>query len=413
MIFLLRTSQQKEHTAQLQAQLKATEQLYGKNSPEAVALKAEIQKTSKTYNKEVSKLKDNAKTLSSMYPKKVSFWKKVGRFFKKIGRAIGKVLDFVMPIVKMIPGVGQIAGAVYGGVKAIGKFIKGDWKGGLMGLVDAIPGGGVISGVAGKAVSVAKTAIGAVKGGVSAVKNFAKGNILGGLTSLGGAVGSTGIGNAIKSGASRLLGKVSGAVKGALGPVWNVGKKVFGTAKNVFQAGKNILTGGIGGIFDGVKSLFSGSGVLANVGQSVGKLFGSAFSGVNSLFKRGANFVSNIVGGAKSVFSKATRGVKSFASKLFGGAKSAVSQVTDGLKSVLSKVLGVPSQVAQKLASFLKGLFVKQAAVSPQAPVASPSIPSAPVPQVIPLPTAPSYQSDAAVQNVGHFLANNIDRIAS
>ena len=57
-----------------------------------------------------------------------------------------------------------------------------------MGLVDAIPGGGVISGVAGKAVSIAKTTIGAVKSGVSAVKNFAKGNILGGLTSLGGAV---------------------------------------------------------------------------------------------------------------------------------------------------------------------------------------------------------------------------------
>ena len=151
-----------------------------------------------------------------------------------------------------------------------------------------------------------------------------------------------------------------------------------------------------------MKSLFSGSGVLAKVGQSVGKLFGSAFSGVNGLFKKGANFVSNIVGG-----------VKSFASKLFGGVKSVFSKATRGLKAVLSKVLGVPSQVAQKLANFLKGILVKQGTVPPQTPVAAPSVPSAPVPQVIPLPTAPRYQSDAAVQDAGHFLANNIDRIAS
>lgn len=200
-------------TKGLDEQIQSAEKLYGKKSPEVEALRAQRDDVKQVYSQTAKQLGSTAKALHKMY-KPVSLWSKIGGALAKVGKVFGKIVDMVMPLVAMIPGVGQIAAAVWAGVKMVTAAIKGQWGNMLSSLASAIPAvGGAIGGVAGKVAEVASKAINYATKGINVVKNLKNGDIAGALAE----------GASMASGAGGGLGKAA--------KVLSEGAKVAGVAQ--------------------------------------------------------------------------------------------------------------------------------------------------------------------------------------
>lgn len=177
-------------TKMLKTQLKQAEKLYGKNSPEAQAIKNQIEMVNSMVKPQEQEFKQKGDFYNSLYP---SFWSKFGGFFKKIGKGIAKgmqaitkvgqvLMKYAAPFLSKIPGVGQFVPLIQRGLNAASELWHGRIKGffkeiGKAALhvathpeiiLNAIPGAGQ---VASTAIQYARQAYTAVKTGIDLVKN--------------------------------------------------------------------------------------------------------------------------------------------------------------------------------------------------------------------------------------------------
>lgn len=265
----------KAQQAALKTQLKGVEQTYGAKSPQALALKAEIDQVDKLHKTEAKRLKSTSAFLHNMY-RPIGFWEKVGRFFKKIGKWLVKIIDFVMPIIQaVIPGIGQIAGAIWGGVKAVGNLVTGNWKGALTAVLGAIPAAGgliakAVGGVAGTVINLVGKGVKYVKSGVKAVTSLVKGDVAGALSGAAGIAGT--------AGASEVASVLCKTAKG-VGAVQKLAKgDVAGALGQVGDALGDTLPSGVsdglrhaGTAVDTVQKLSSGdiTGALSSAGRGL------------------------------------------------------------------------------------------------------------------------------------------------
>lgn len=235
-----------KHKSQLKRQLRDIERTCGKNSPQAIRMRAELKAVDQKYDKEQDRLKNLADAYKDLYPG-FNLFRAIGKFFE----AIGKVLDFLMPLVKLIPGIGQIAGAVWGGIKAVGSIVSGNVMGAFSALAGVVPVVGDAIGAVGGAVSSAvdsvvggvksalgsawgtiEKAVGYVDRGVRFATSVARGDVVGAVGSAAGIAGAAeldgvlpeGVGQvarhatrATRAGERFAAGDIAGGLSGAAG----------------------------------------------------------------------------------------------------------------------------------------------------------------------------------------------------
>jgi hypothetical protein len=199
--------------APLKQQLAEVERTYGPNSPQAMALRAQIAKFENSTGAFTQQLSNVSEAARSMYPVPTSFW-------EDVVSALGPIADIAASICAVIPGVGPAITGVYFGVKAAVAAAKGDVLGVFSSVASALPGvGGVIGGATGAALNTAGKL---AQAGIGFGTSVANGNVLGAVGSLAGAgvVSGPAIdyarrGLAFADGISR--GDVTGIVNGATG----------------------------------------------------------------------------------------------------------------------------------------------------------------------------------------------------
>ncbi len=237
----------------LKKQLAQIEKTKGKNSPEAVALRkriATIEKAVGPYTEHVSSV---GETYSSMFKVPPSFWETFVKVFSVIA-------DIAAAVASLFPGVGQIIGAAYFGVKAIVSAVQGDLLGMFTNIASAIPGvGAAIGGAVGKGVQIAgkiaQAAIGVGKG-------IASGDILGVLGGLASAAGGLGQ-------AGGAVGKIAGKVSQGLNAATSAGRMVDGAVR-----------GDIGAMLGGLSGVAGGIGAMAAPGSDLSKAMSYATKGI-------------------------------------------------------------------------------------------------------------------------------------
>lgn len=197
--------------APLKQQLAEVERTYGPNSPQAMALRAQISKFEKSTGAFTQHLANVSETTRSLYPVPTSFW-------EDVVSALGPIADIAASICAVIPGVGPAITGAYYGVKAIVSAAKGDVLGVFSSVASAIPGvGAAIGGATGAAINTAGKAM---QAGIGFGKSVADGNVLGAFGSLAGVGSGPAIdyarkGLALADGISR--GDVTGIMNGATG----------------------------------------------------------------------------------------------------------------------------------------------------------------------------------------------------
>jgi hypothetical protein len=117
----------------LKQAVQETEKIYGKDSPQAQAARERLVSAQQTLEPTLRDFQQKSGLYNSLYP---SFWSKLGGFFKKIGKGfvtIGKVffriMNFVSPLLRFIPGIGQMISFGWGALKGIVQAIRGNWRG--------------------------------------------------------------------------------------------------------------------------------------------------------------------------------------------------------------------------------------------------------------------------------------------
>src|SRR5688572_140639 len=104
------------------ARREQVEACFGKNSPQAAAVRADVDAAKRLQEAEWKELDQKQKVLNEMYP---SFWQRLGNFFKRAFGFLGKVLSWISLPLKLIPGVGTLASAITGGLGAAFSFASG------------------------------------------------------------------------------------------------------------------------------------------------------------------------------------------------------------------------------------------------------------------------------------------------
>lgn len=116
----------KQNLTQFKYELKIAEETFGKNSPQAAAIKQKQATFLRTLEPEQNKLSEQAHFYKNLYP---SFLSRLGGFFKKIGSGILKAAATVGSFLKHIPIIGTIMERVVQPLKYLftgkmGSFFK-------------------------------------------------------------------------------------------------------------------------------------------------------------------------------------------------------------------------------------------------------------------------------------------------
>ncbi len=200
----------------LKHQLATIERTLGPNSREAQELRARIAKFENSTGAFTQHLGNVSEAARSMYPVPTSFT-------EDFIASLGPIADIAMAVVACVPGVGNVIGGIYFGVKAAMSAAKGDVLGMFSNMASALPGVGAAIGGATKAAFTTAGKVGQAAIGIGT--SVADGNVLGAVGSFAG-VGSGPVMEyakktfALADGISR--GDVTGIVNGAtgvLGPV--------------------------------------------------------------------------------------------------------------------------------------------------------------------------------------------------
>lgn len=200
----------------LKQQLAVVERTLGPNSPEATALRAQIAKFEKSTGAFTQHLSNVSESARSMYPVPTSF-------AEDFVAALGPIADIAMAVVTCVPGVGQVIGGIYFGVKAVVSAAKGDVLGMFSSMASALPGvGAAIGGATGAALNTAGR-LG--QAGIGFGKGVADGNVLGAFGSMAG----FGSGPAIEY-AKKTLALADGISRGDFTGILNGASGVLGPA---------------------------------------------------------------------------------------------------------------------------------------------------------------------------------------
>lgn len=298
----------KVHQQELKAELALIENTRGKKSPEYVAAQRELEEVDRTYRAEHDRLKQQGDFLYDLYRPK-SFWESLCGFFKKAFGFIAKVFDLVMPVVRLIPGVGQIAGAVWSGVKTVANLVTGNFKGAVSSLLEALPG---VGGVVGKIAGYVDKGVNLVRSGVNAVSSVVRGDVAGALRGAAGVAGHAGAGDVAKildTGATatdsvtRLArGDVAGALRGAAGVAGDVSAgdvaKILDTGATAADSVTRLAQGDVAGALRGAGGVAQELGVelpapvraiqteVAQVRERVERQFAERIADADELVRR-------------------------------------------------------------------------------------------------------------------------------
>ncbi len=200
----------------MKQQLAVIERTLGPNSPEANELRARIAKFDNATGAYAQHLDNVGSTYKSMFPVPPSFAEDFVNSFSFIA-------DIAAGIASLIPGVGQVVGGVYFGVKAIVAAAKGDVLGMFSSVASVVPGlGSAIGGATGAAI---KTGGNLVKAGIGVGTSIAEGNVVGALGGLTGMAGIAGIG-----GSATALNYAQTGIRTADGIIRGDAGAVFGAA---------------------------------------------------------------------------------------------------------------------------------------------------------------------------------------
>lgn len=142
--------------SQLQAELRQAESAYGKDSPQAKAVRDKLDSLNSSLQAEREGLKAHANFFGSLYP---GFWSRLGSAFKKIGQGLAKALSVLAMVVRFIPALGPLVSSAIRSVQSLVQGKLGQFGKSLLGLLGSaknllpmIPGIGPIAGFAIKGI---------------------------------------------------------------------------------------------------------------------------------------------------------------------------------------------------------------------------------------------------------------------
>jgi len=101
--------------------LASVEKQFGPQSPQATQLKNQIQSIGSSDHSRIAPLEQRASFYKSLYP---GFWSRLGGFFKKIGQGLLKGLHYLSPLLRFIPGIGQMASMAIRSIENIFQLIR-------------------------------------------------------------------------------------------------------------------------------------------------------------------------------------------------------------------------------------------------------------------------------------------------
>jgi len=292
----------------LEEKLQREVAMHGAFSPEANALRNQIDGIKQKMKPYMDNVNEIAGKFNNMYPPPTSAFDEVGKFFTSLA-------ENVLPaLLNVIPYVGPALYAGYQGVRAIVYAAQGNFLGMFGSIASALPGigsviGGAVNGVLG-------TAGGLLSKAMQTVGSVIRGDALGALGSVAGGVDAfnkfTGaIGNVFNI---KDFG-ISGAAGNMLGTLTK-GMDIGAKAGNVVQG---FATGDAGKIASGVSGFVDQMDKLAKSEPDVQKLFNefqkfappnSAIGQVSNLFARAGQVTGAFIGGDFQKINKALGDLK-------------------------------------------------------------------------------------------------------
>ena len=109
------------------------ERLYGKNSTQAAQARERLEAAESALKPALKDYRQKSTVLNSLFP---GFWSRLGGFFKslgkgllKVGRVFTKVMNFVSPFLRFIPGIGQMISFGWSALKGLVSLARGNWRG--------------------------------------------------------------------------------------------------------------------------------------------------------------------------------------------------------------------------------------------------------------------------------------------
>jgi hypothetical protein len=228
----------------LEAQLQSVVASKGEGSAEAEELRREIKKVSADAEQRLGRLSKLEGDLKKMFEIPPSFWQKLGKFVSDAVKVLGKVLDVVVSVVRLIPGVGTLVGAAYSGAKALISLCQGDWKNALLNLAGAAgPIGSAIGGAVGSAIQTGATLVKSAVAVGDAASKIAKGDVAGGLLGMAGGLASAGKTLGISLPGSDMLDRGAKLAKDALTTVDNITNGRWGSVLSDLKNAADVIPG--------------------------------------------------------------------------------------------------------------------------------------------------------------------------
>lgn len=172
---------------------------HGEGSDEVKEARVKREQFREDVKVEQEKLEKTAEFAAKLYPVPSSFFEKLVNAIASIGKFLLKVLDFLGPLVNLIPGVGQALYMAHRAYKAILAFASGNWQA-MLGAAAGLAGGigNAVGGALGRGLETASTVAQTTSGLATAIATGdpmailgAAGGVAGGLGGVGGSFGST------------------------------------------------------------------------------------------------------------------------------------------------------------------------------------------------------------------------------
>jgi hypothetical protein len=292
----------------LEEKLQREVAIHGAFSPEANALRNQIDGIKQKMKPYMENINEIAGKFNNMYPPPTSAFDEIGKFF------ISLVENVFPALLNVIPYVGPALYAGYQGVRAIVYAAQGNFLGMFGSIASALPGIGSVIGGAMKGVFGAAGSL--LSKGASAVGSIIRGDALGAFSSVAGGFDAFN-----KFGGA--LGNVLNIKDFGIGGV--AGKMLGSFSKGVDFAAKGstvvqgIVTGDVGKITSGVSGFVDQMDKLAKNERDVQKIFNefqkfappnSAIGQVSNLFARAGQVTGAFVSGDFQKINKALGDLK-------------------------------------------------------------------------------------------------------
>jgi hypothetical protein len=253
----------------LEERLEQTEATYGKDSPQAQAVKAKMAALDGKLGSYAKRLGVVRNALGDMYPPPTTFWEDFSAFVSQ------NMYDMLAPLLNVIPGVGTALYTGYLGLKAVKNVAEGNLSlGSFVALVSnaVVPIGGAVGGVMGDAANVAGQVLSVGNQAYHGVDAALHGDVLGAVSGFGGAL----LAGADMAGADA---ETLDTMENGLGLVTDGCRVGLGMAEGKWD----MALGGLSDLATSASSLFEDEN--------------SAGARIMNLLEQGARFGSNLVSG--------------------------------------------------------------------------------------------------------------------